>query len=343
MKVLVQTYDTAFQNTAGGIHNRILRTVDAIRDMGCTVDFFDKFNTKVGEYDILHVFMLDIGSIGLIKCAKARGVKVVISAVVGLNKAKSIDFYWKIRGIPIMTTYKLQFQMCELADAIIAETKAEADFIVKHYRVKKEKIYVIPNGADNLKTNSRIIFDVVGICCPYALVVARFDKNKNQLNVIRGLKETDVNVVFAGGPDFSDSGYYAMCQELAQGSTNIHFLGWLAADSELLASAYANAKVLIAPSFCETFGLSIVEGAMAGAVPVVSKTLPILNYDVFHDCLTFNPSNPADIYRQVKKAMLTDSTPSFVERIKDTFSWVSVAEKHIKLYRSLVDDYSQKS
>ena len=338
MKVLVQTYDIAFQNTAGGVHNRIVRTVEAVRKTGCTVDYFDKFNTTVDEYDILHVFMLDISNLGSMKYAKSKGMKVVLSAVVGLDKAASIDFYWKIRKTPIMTTYKLLFQMCDLADTIIAETKKEADFIAKHYHVASEKILVIPNGADIPETNSQMIFDVIGKHCQYALEVARFDKNKNQINVIRGLKETNTEVVFAGGPNFSDDGYYEKCLELAKDSPNIHFLGWLDTESELLKSAYVNAKVLIAPSFNETFGLSIVEGVMAGAVPVISSSLPILDYGVFHNCLTIDPNNPENIRCQIEKAMLMENTPAFRMKVQKTFSWANIAEQHIKLYRSLLNE-----
>lgn len=57
-KILVQTYDTAFQNSAGGVKNRILRTVEVLKKNGIQVDFFDKFHTKVEDYDVLHVFML---------------------------------------------------------------------------------------------------------------------------------------------------------------------------------------------------------------------------------------------------------------------------------------------
>ena len=338
LKVLVQTYDTAFQNTAGGVHNRIVRTVNAVRKIGCTVDYFNKFDTNVDEYDILHVFMLDISNLGLMKYAKSKGKKVVLSAVVGLEKGANIDFYWRIRKIPVMTTYKLLFQMCELADVIIAETKKEADFIAKYYHVRTEKILVIPNGADTPETNSQMIFDAIGKGCQYVLEVARFDKNKNQINVIRGLKGTNIEVVFAGGPDFSDNGYYEKCLELGKDAPNIHFLGWLDTNSELLESAYVNAKVLIAPSFHETFGLSIVEGAMAGAVPVISRTLPILDYDVFRNCLVVDPNNPEDIRHQIEKAMLIENTPEFREKIQETFSWTNIAEQHLKLYRSLINE-----
>lgn len=343
ISVLIQTYDTAFQNAAGGVQNRIVRTVSALRMNGCNVDFFDKFHSVVDQYDILHAFMLEVGNLGLMQYAKSHGKKVILSAIVVLDKGSIIDAYWKMRKIPVMTTYKRLFQMCDLADAIITETQKEADFIAKHYHVPKRKIYVIPNGADKIQTDSQLIFETLGTRCPYALEVARFDKNKNQMNVIRGLKNTDTEVVFIGGPDFNDSGYYNECIELAKDAKNIHFLGWLDSDSELLKSAYTNASAVISSSFCETFGLSIVEGAMSGAVPVISKTLPILDYDVFHDCLTFDPADPDDIRRQVEKAMHAETSGSFINSIQSTFSWDSVAKQHVELYRSLCDENAQKN
>lgn len=343
MKVLVQTYDTAFQNVAGGVHNRIVRTVEAVRKTGCIVDYFDKFHTVANQYDILHVFKLDIGNLGLMQYAKSKGMKIVLSAVQGLDNGRNIDVYWALRKLPIMTTYKLLFRMCELADVIITETKKEAEFISKHYHVDDNKIVVIPNGADMIGSNSRAVFDSLGKDCQYVLEVARFDKNKNQINVIRALKDTDIDVVFAGGPNYADHGYYEDCLELAKDSPNIHFLGWLDSQSELLQSAYGNAKVLIAPSFYETFGLSIIEGAMAGAVPVISKTLPILDYAAFQNCLTFDPSTPDDIRLKVETAMHTEPTLEFRENIQREFSWDSVAKQHFELYRSLLYGSDKKS
>ena len=343
LKVLVQTYDTAFQNVAGGVHNRIVRTVDAIRKTGCIVDYFDQFHTVADQYDILHVFKLDVSNLGLMQYARSRGMKIVLSAIQGLDNGRNIDVYWALRKLPIMTTYKLLFRMCELADVIVTETKNEAEFISKHYHVNANKIIVIPNGADMIGTNSRAIFDSLGKDCQYVLEVARFDKNKNQISVIKALKDTDIEVVFAGGPDFADHGYYEECLKLAKDSPNIHFLGWLDSQSELLKSAYGNAKVLIAPSFYETFGLSIIEGAMAGAVPVISNTLPILGYAALQNCLTCDPNKPEDIRLKIEAAMDSDNSDEFRERIQREFSWNSVAQQHLDLYRGLLDGTDKKN
>lgn len=334
-KILVHTYDTAFQNKSGGVRNRILRIVDFLREEGVEVDFFNKYKTKIEEYDVLHIFMLKSENYSLIKYAKSKGLKVVISSIVTLSGKTQLKLYWKIRRLPIMTTYKILFNCCDLADEIIVETKKEAFFLNKYYHVPKSKIKLIPNGADFIKSNSRIIFDFLAKKCKYALEVGRFDKNKNQLNVIKALKNTKIEVVFIGGADPFDKEYYDECLNEAKDSTNIHFLGWLDREDELLASAYCNAELIISSSYYETFGLTIVEGVMAGLTPVISNRLPILDFSAFENCVTFDPSNIQDINEKIRFSMNTrslDASIKLSKKVKNDFSWKKVAIKHIEVY-----------
>lgn len=331
-RILINTYNTAFQNKAGGVHNRIERTVCAIRNANVSVDYFDKFNTIIDDYDVLHVFMLNIENYGLIKLAKAKGKKVVISSIVTLSGKFKLSFYWFIRRIPLMTTYKILFDMCSLADSIIVETHREAEFIKKYYHVDQNKIHIIPNGADVIASESKVIYDFIGKECDYALEVGRFDSNKNQLSVIRALKNTDTEVVFVGGASPSEPDYYEQCLIEAKGANNIHFLGWIDSKDEILKSAYVNAKVLISSSLYETFGLSIVEGAMAGNILAVSKTIPILEYEVLKGCISFDPNNINDIREKVEYAMRQNKSPDLAKAIKEFFSWEKVANDHIDVY-----------
>lgn len=335
-KILIDTYDTAFQNVSGGVRNRILSIVNSLRKTGLQVEYFNKYETKIKDYDVLHVFMLKEDSYTLIKYAKENGLKVIISSVVILSGALQLKLYWALRKIPIMTTYKILFNICDLADSIIAETKKEAEFLEQYYHVPKSKIIVIPNGADRITSNGRSIYEVIGKECDYALEVGRFDKNKNQFAVINAMKDTNIDVVFIGGESSVEREYYQKCLEAAEGSSNIHFLGWLNREDELLKSAYCNAKVIVSSSLNETFGLTIIEGIMAGAIPIISNTLPILDYKALNGCTTFSPSNEADIREKITRVMNTSSDQLKLEdmrrRVDSEFSWDEVARKHIEVY-----------
>lgn len=337
MKVLVNTYDTAFQNIAGGVHKRIEKTSRFIRDLGCQIDFFDKFSTKVEDYDILHVYMIDVGNVGLVKYAKSKGLKIVLSSIVNLNHSLSLRLYWLIRKMPIMTTYKLFFQMCLLADVIVVETEKERKFVSRYFHVSESKITIIPSGVDEVcYKKDELIFEKIGKKCDYAIEVARFDQNKNQLNVIKAMAGEKENVVFVGGDDSKNSKYYQQCLDIAKKCKNIHLLGWVDANSDLLKSAYSNAKAVICSSYQETFGLSILEGIQAGAFPILSKTLPILDFKEMSGCETFDPDDLMDIRDKIKKVMNTNKVFENRDMVKSSFSWDAVAKKHVDIFEGLL-------
>ena len=333
MKVLIHTYETAFQNKAGGVHNRIVRLVSELKKQGIQVEFFNKYTTTISDYDILHIFKLDSGTKQLVDYAKSVGVKVIVSSIVSLEKGGLVDFYWFIRRLPFATLYKQLFHICDIADGIIVETPKEAKFMARYYHVPHEKLYTIPNGADHNNDFDDSIYARIGKSCSYATIVGRFDKNKNQLNVIKALKDTNCEVVFIGGPDPANVEYYEECKKTANHSHNIHFMGWLNSEDKLFKSILGNARAIVCPSYQETFGLSIIEGMMAGATPVVSKTLPILDYDEMKNCITFDPDNTKSIREAIECAL--SCTPERERNVNSVFSWESVSKSHIKLYEKL--------
>lgn len=336
MKVLIQSYNTCCQNKSGGVQIRIRNFYKALRDANYEVDFFNWFSSDLREYDILHVFKLDIENLALIRSAKAMGKKVVLSPILNTINGKRVSFYYHFRKSPFSTTYKFLFQIIELVDIIIVETEEERNFLIKYYRAKAWKINVIGNGATDYSKGDESIYKRIGSVTKYVLHVGRFDENKNQLRVIQAVKGTDTHVVFIGGPDINSDTYYEKCCYEAKGYDNVHLLGWIKNSDPLLASAYAHAKVIICSSFSETFGLTIVEGAIAGAQPILSNKLAILEDEHFKKCITFEPSSVRSIANAINKAMNTANSKVFSESIKKDFSWENIANLHIRIYESLV-------
>ena len=337
MKILIHTYDTAYQNVAGGVHNRIDRIVIELRKMGIEVDYFDKYHTNIKDYDILHIFKLDIASKELVEYAKKVGVKVIISSIVSINNGVTVGLYWKLRKLPLNTIYKWMFNICDNADSIIVETPKESEYMIKNFHVNADRVYVVPNGVDAITDADNSVYMKLGSRKKYILCLARFDSNKNQINAIRALRHTDNELIFIGGPDIRSMEYYKKCLIEADNCKNIHFWGWLDCKDNLLKSAVSNADIILCPSFQETFGLSIVEGMMAGAIPVISKTLPILGYNAFKNCLTFDPHSPSNIRDKVEEAINYTKDYNLTQEVKLEFSWQSVAKRHVKIYKTILD------
>lgn len=338
MRILLHSYNTCFQNAAGGMQSRIQEFKSHLEersDIG--VDFFSPASSKIEEYDILHLFRLDIENYSLVQYAKKKGIGIVISSVVPLVGERNIDFLRLISKLPLLTTYKMTKSQFDAADTIITETVKEKQFIHDHYKMQMEKMQVIPNGMDICKdeANDEILDVIGGHDKDFILTVGRVDSNKNQLNLIRAIKDTNIQLVIIGGPDNNSKSYYEQCLTESRGSKNIHMLGWVDNRSTLLKSAYAHCKLFVLPSYQETFGMSILEAVSAGANIALSNTLPILDYKVFDSIMRFSPGSIESMKDTIMSAYSREMSIPDREAIIQEFSWQRVIDLHIKCYSDI--------
>jgi len=340
MNIVITGYNTCCQNISGGVQNRIRQIYSrlALKD-GVNVEYFCPMTTKLDNCDVLHLFKLEPEYISLIKCAKEKGVKIVLSSIVPLLEGWKIDLKRILfRKMPIQSSYKIMFEIMELVDFIIVETKQEKFFIHKHFNVPNEKMSVIPNGVDSFVFEGNQIFEKIGGRKKYVLQVGRVDRNKNVIKVIRALKGSGIDYVVIGGGDFGNSQYYNQCLKEAEGDKHIHFLGWVDSNSNLLKSAYANAKVLVLSSIQETFGMVILEAAAAGCNLALTKWLPIADFKSLEKCWFFNPNNVEDIRSKVKAAFSADHDRITQEKIMKEFSWNNIIDAHVSVYNKVINN-----
>ena len=338
MKILLHGYNVCCQTESGGIQNRI-RSLQAQLNQrdGVEAELFNPYETKIQDCDILHLFKLKDEHDELISFTKSLGKKVVLSSVIPITDGKVLDKHRKFYNrLPVHTIMKRRFAMLKSMDKIITESPKEYQFVATHYGIEEEKLTVIPNGVDIRDYAGREIYDVVGDIGKYALVIGRFDDNKNQLNVIKALKGTGIHVVFLGGAAAWCLDYFDECVKYAGDDQYFHFLGWVEHDSDLFWSALSNADTLIFPSYNETFGLVALEAGLAGCKLAISETLPILDYSSFENCKRFSPGSPDSIRECVIKVLDISKDDTFKEKLKDEFSWERVIDQHIRLYEKLL-------
>ena len=341
MKILFHAYNTCCQTESGGVQVRVRKIKSLLEERGHQVDFFNAFDTKIKDYDILHLFSLKEESLGIAACAKKLGLKVVISPIVNTTSSRarsvnnSIRFHRFFCYFSSESIEHQRYRILQLCDCIFVESRTEAIFIEKYYRVDSKKIKIVPNGVEQQPVVGNSIFNLIGKECRYVLQVGRIDENKNTLNTIRAVKGADYDLVVIGGRAAWDtSDYYLQCVEEANNIPNIHMIGWLDPGSDLLMSAYQNAHVVIMPSKSETFGLVAVEGAMAGAHVCMSNNLAILDFGVFKKEFTFDCSNINDIRRVLDVAMSRQKDDEVKKLAEAVFSWEQIIDEHINTYKS---------
>ncbi len=338
MKILLHGYNVCCQTESGGIQNRI-RAIHSLLNLrnGIEAELFNPYKSKIQDFDILHLVKMKDEHDELIDFAKSIGKKVVLSSVIPLAGGKILDRHrYFINRLPIHTIMKQRFSMLQKMDKIITESCQESQFIATHYGIGDEKIIVIPNGVNIRPYIGRDVYNIIGDVEKYAIVIGRFDDNKNQLNVIKALKGTGIHIVFLGGPAAWSVEYYDECVKNAGDDNHFHFLGWVEHDSDLFWSAISNADTMIFPSYNETFGLVALEAGMAGCKLAISETLPILDYKSFRDCKRFSPSSLDSIRECVVYVFGRMKSDSLKERLKEEFSWDRIIDQHIELYQELL-------
>lgn len=162
----------------------------------------------------------------------------------------------------------------------ISLTQGMKEDVLKFTRMPREKVKVVPLGADLHEfdpsrydsSNARALFglpqekNIIG-------VLGRLDPQKGQDTLLRAVPEVirhhpDVLFVIAGDETTGEPGYKAFLQELCRTlaiEPYVKFLPFTEDVPRLMASL----DIFTLPSFCETFGLVVVE-AMAMGRPVIA-------------------------------------------------------------------------
>lgn len=333
MRVAIDSYSTVYQRGGGGIPMRIVKIHQGLAEQGINVDLFDKWNDKLSDYQILHIFKDNIDSFAEIVYAKESGLKIVVSSVIPQEGRFKIKLGIVLhRLFRINNTYSYLRHVLTLSDAIIAQTKKESTFIQKNYGINEAKIHIIPNGIHESVVNS---------FCPtvkkdLVLCVGRFDRNKNQLNLIRALKGINIPVHFVGGPIPDEKDYYEACLKEADNFSNFVFHGWLKQGSDELINLFQRAKVSVLISHKEIFGNAFVEGAAAGANLVVTKSLPIQEYGFSEGYYQIDPNDVNGIKEAVIEAYKAEVPKDLRKIAIKKYSWEGVILKHKELYETLL-------
>jgi len=197
-----------------------------------------------------------------------------------------------------------------------------------------DKMFVVPNGVDSefASASDRLFVEKYELK-DFVLYVGRIEPRKNQLNLIRAMKDIDAELVLIGEPVSGCEWYYDKCQREA--GKNVHFLGKMLHQSDLLVSAYAACNIFVLPGWFETPGLAALEAALAGAKVVVTDGGSTKEY--FKDkVLYIKPNSPPDIHKKIKMALASESTDELKNFVMKSFTWEKVAERNLEGYEKVL-------
>ena len=103
----------------------------------------------------------------------------------------------------------------------------------------------------------------------------------------------------------------------------------------MLASAYAAAHTVVLPSWVETPGVSVLDGALAGANIVITSIGSAPEY--FQDYVWYvKPWDKEDIKNKIIEAQKTPKTKELANMIRKKFTWERTAEETLQAYKKII-------
>ena len=205
---------------------------------------------------------------------------------------------------------------------ILPNSISELKRIETNYTFDCESV-IVPNGIDTSLFKEGQIIERKGVIC-----VARIEGLKNQLNLIRAVKKTDLNLTIIGKAAPNHQRFFNACKEEA--NEQISFIDHI--EQEELIKYYQKAKIHAMVSWFETTGLSSIEAVACGCNIVVSEKGDQRDY--FKDEAFY--ADPGEV-ESIKKALLeadkATKSELLIQRINEKYIWQKTAEKTFEAYK----------
>jgi len=224
----------------------------------------------------------------------------------------------------------------ENAAALLVNGEGEREILEKNYG-KNDRIQNVSLGFTSITDASPRLFTEKYGLRDFVLSVGRLESRKNQLMLLKALEDSDLPVVLVSGgftyqPDYAQ----AVSNFKRKGETLI--LDRL--DDQMLASAYAAARVHALPSWFELPGLVSLEAARSNCQIVAVKRGTTFDY-LGDDAFYCQPDDPDSIKNSVLAAYYTPVSDSIKRRVSQ-FTWENFISQTLEVYQRILPAGEQR-
>jgi glycosyltransferase involved in cell wall biosynthesis len=249
-------------------------------------------------------------------------LKVIARALFNGEKIISREYLW-------MGHRKSIKKIISGSAMLLPNSHNEYRRLSQYFKVEHDYM-VVPNAVDPEifpLTEARTKNPLMVLC------VGRFEGLKNQLRLIRALKETEFQLYLVGAASTNQKEYYEECRREA--GPNVHFVNQLPQAG--LMAYYQEAKVHVLASWFETTGLSSLEAAAMGCNLVITDRGDTREY--FEDLAWYcDPGSAESIRKAVEMAAATPVNLALQKKVREQYNWAEAAKKTGEAYRLVLSN-----
>ncbi|MEX0877470.1 MAG: glycosyltransferase family 1 protein [Candidatus Spechtbacterales bacterium] len=257
------------------------------------------------------------------------------------------DIYYEYTQGTLPKKYKIGYQLfanwaARYATQITTQTYASREEISGYFNIPKEKIVVVPLGADIAQTNESTVPDAEKQNYIFYLGQAfprRHLKETIQAFEIISPEFPEIQFIAVGVDKYNPPVIDKLVGEVNQklGDRKIHRFEFVS--DERLGELYKKAKLFCYISSSEAMGLPPLEALASGTAPVVADT-PTTR-EIFGDAAFFvkNPDDPKNIAETLREALQSREKRENIVRkrkqILSKYTWKGHAEEMVKLFEKV--------
>lgn len=344
MKITLASYHTV-NVRHGGPRTQILQTRKHLEALGHEVTLHDTWDEKpdLAAPHLFHLFASNFAVYDLARFLHSEGRPFVTSPIFFTRRSPRVirnvlraDKLVRRLAPGLWSDYGFTRDICEWSATVLPNTASERALLTDGLGIPTEKTRVVPNGVEArfLHSDPELFAKEYGIS-DFILNVGHIGvERKNTLSLIRALEGVDRPSVIIGKVIDSEEG--KACVAEAAKNPRLTLIEGLDHDSEMLASAYAAAKVFVLPAQYETPGIAALEAALTGAQIVITPHGGTKDY--FEDMAIYvDPYSVSDIRAGIEQALSKQPDESLMNHVEQNFLWRRVAEMTAEVYESVVN------
>ena len=334
------------QNVAtvnGGVRTQALFTIDELKKLGVNATLLNPWEPiQPKNIDIVHVFRAGPDTLGVTEAFSRLGKKIVVSPIFFSTRSPAlirtsllVETLTKPFAKGIRSDFSLKSSMCKLADAVLPNTQAESELLIKGLNVNPNKITIVPNGVEErfAQPSNEEFLNVYGIKNFVLFAGQAGAPRKGVIHLLEAAKNIDAPFVIIG--DLYEDDYGSACKRIIKEYKHIHHIPTLHHASSLLRSAYAACCVFVLPSLYETPGIAAMEAALGNSNVVITEVGGTKEY--FGEYAEYiKPNNVASIEKAIKASLEKKPPTALKQHILENYTWEKVASKTLDVYKKLL-------